>query len=191
MYYDTTDALFKPALAALLALPGHQGESVEAPESRVEGMIINKDTANNTGTLLQGGYYNSSSCAAGCLGGAGGPDPPGGLPGGQPAGAAGRSLHQKVFPGAHQPDLRLRPAGHHPGGYGKGAASPERGAAGPSERGRDDGALAEENRPGRAARPRGNGPARLADLGRMRRAAGGSSLHGKGGQTGIKSFGTL
>lgn len=68
VYYDTTDALFKPALAALLALPGHQGESVEAPESRVEGMIINKDTANNTGTLLQGGYYNSSSCAAGCLG---------------------------------------------------------------------------------------------------------------------------
>jgi len=68
VYYDVEDAIFKPALAALLPMPGSQGESVEAPSSRVEGMIISIDSANNTGTLLQGGFYTSAACANFCLG---------------------------------------------------------------------------------------------------------------------------
>lgn len=69
VYYDPAEAVFKRALASLLPTPGRQGESVESPEARVEGMIVLKtDTAGNTGTLLQGGFYKDVNCANQCLG---------------------------------------------------------------------------------------------------------------------------
>lgn len=63
-------AAFAPALAKLRAIPGDQGESIEAPEARVEGMIIATDSGNTSGTLLMGGYWESQSCADACLGSA-------------------------------------------------------------------------------------------------------------------------
>ena len=69
VYYDAAEAVFKRALAALRSTPGKQGESVEAPEARVEGMIVAKtDSAGNTGTLLQGGFYKDAACVNQCLG---------------------------------------------------------------------------------------------------------------------------
>lgn len=64
---------FEPALAALLATPGSQGESVEAPSARVEGLVISVDTpADSTGTvmgtLLCGGYWESMAVLQNCLG---------------------------------------------------------------------------------------------------------------------------
>lgn len=59
VYYnsDPYHACFEPALAELEALPGDQGESIESPKARVEGIIIHKSLTENTGTLLCGGYY--------------------------------------------------------------------------------------------------------------------------------------
>lgn len=69
VYYNTGDSKFEPAVAALLGTPGDQGQSVEAPSSRVEGMIISKDASGITGTMLTGGYWESATLAAACLGG--------------------------------------------------------------------------------------------------------------------------
>jgi hypothetical protein len=67
VYYDYEHNVFKPALADTLGYPGVNGETVEAPCSRVEGMIVSVDGATNTGTLLCGGYYKSSVINS-CLG---------------------------------------------------------------------------------------------------------------------------
>ena len=72
VYYnsDPYHARFEPALAELAALPGDQGESIESPKARVEGIIIHKNTAENTGTMLCGGYWydQSGSVVQYCLG---------------------------------------------------------------------------------------------------------------------------
>ena len=68
VYYDTDSARFVPAIAKLLPSPGKQGESIEAPCSRVEGLIIGVDSSGTSGTMLCGGYYESSSVAEICLG---------------------------------------------------------------------------------------------------------------------------
>ena len=78
VYFDATDALFKPALAGLLGEPGTQGQTLETPASRVVGMVIDiYDTAaatnNITGTLLLGGMWNSRAAVEGCIGDAAAP----------------------------------------------------------------------------------------------------------------------
>ena len=59
VYYnsDPYHACFEPALAELEAIPGDQGQSIESPKARVEGIIIRIDNSGATGTLLCGGYY--------------------------------------------------------------------------------------------------------------------------------------
>ena len=70
VYYnsDPYHACFEPAVAELAALPGDQGESIESPKARVEGIIIFVDNSTATGTLLCGGYYESTAIAEACLG---------------------------------------------------------------------------------------------------------------------------
>lgn len=68
VYYNTENGRFEPAIARLLGEPGSQGESVEAPISRVEGIIITKDSSGVTGTMLCGGYWESKAVAQYCLG---------------------------------------------------------------------------------------------------------------------------
>lgn len=68
VYYDVVEAKFMPAIARLLSTPGSQGESVEAPESRAEGLVVSLDAGGGTGTLLCSGYWESAAVAQACLG---------------------------------------------------------------------------------------------------------------------------
>jgi hypothetical protein len=68
VYYNKDNGRFEPAIARLLGTPGDQGESVEAPCSRVEGLIITVDSSGVTGTMLCGGYWESKAVAQTCLG---------------------------------------------------------------------------------------------------------------------------
>lgn len=70
VYFDPTlsTPAFAPAKAELLSIPGKHGESIEAPCSRVEGIIISTDASGITGTLLCGGYFHSEVVASLCLG---------------------------------------------------------------------------------------------------------------------------
>ena len=70
VYYnsDPYHACFEPALAELEALPGDQGQSIESPKARVEGIILRIDNSGVTGTMLCGGYYESDDVIRGCLG---------------------------------------------------------------------------------------------------------------------------
>lgn len=58
VYFDSegSSACFKPAKAALLGIPGAQGQSVQAPQSRVQGIVLSVDPA----VILRSGYYQSS-----------------------------------------------------------------------------------------------------------------------------------
>lgn len=73
VYYNSEagHSRFEPAIARLLGEPGDNGNSVEAPSSRVEGMVIaidsTSDNHNNvTGTLLCGGYWEDSVAVSNC-----------------------------------------------------------------------------------------------------------------------------
>ena len=73
VYYNSEagHSRFEPAIARLLGEPGDNGNSVEAPSSRVEGMVIaidsTSDNNNNvTGTLLCGGYWEDSVAVSNC-----------------------------------------------------------------------------------------------------------------------------
>lgn len=66
MYWDAQAAAFRPALSLLRAYPGQQGQSLQAPCSRVCGMLLS--IHNGTGTLLTGGFYTSQAAVLGCLG---------------------------------------------------------------------------------------------------------------------------
>lgn len=68
VYYNTEKACFYPAISALMTTPGSHGESLEAPSSRVEGIIISIDSSGISGTLLCGGYWESKDIANYCLG---------------------------------------------------------------------------------------------------------------------------
>lgn len=70
VYYDTELSRFAPAIAKLMAQPGSQGQSIEHPSSRVEGLIISIDSSGVTGTMLTGGAYESAAVAQACLGSA-------------------------------------------------------------------------------------------------------------------------
>lgn len=67
VYFDYDSARFMPAQALTLGTPGSNGETIEAPCSRVEGMIVSADASSLTGTLLCGGYYESPVIAS-CVG---------------------------------------------------------------------------------------------------------------------------
>lgn len=68
VYFNTDTSLFEPALAELDALPGEQGESIESPKARVEGLILRVDNSEATGTMLCGGYYEDAAVIQSCLG---------------------------------------------------------------------------------------------------------------------------
>ena len=72
VYYDATPgvAKYKPAVAALLAEPGSQGQSIAAPSCHVEGIVLSVEIVGTEtqGTLMRGGYWQSSTVAGACLG---------------------------------------------------------------------------------------------------------------------------
>lgn len=58
VYFDSQEgSCFRPAIARLLGKPGSQGQSVQAPSSRVEGLVI----ALNPAVILKQGYYQSNA----------------------------------------------------------------------------------------------------------------------------------
>ena len=60
LYFDSQGgAVFRPAKALLSGKPGSGGQSVQAPSSRVQGLLIGK-SQDTSGTLLRSGYYKSS-----------------------------------------------------------------------------------------------------------------------------------
>ena len=61
---------YEKALATTLAETTPQGQTIEAPSARVEGMVIAIDPGTNpvTGTLLIGGYWINETAARNCLG---------------------------------------------------------------------------------------------------------------------------
>jgi len=76
VYYDPTKAMFDKALAKLEADTwGADGETLEAPSSRVEGIVIELDappdsydeTSPILGTILCGGYYESVDAMTNCI----------------------------------------------------------------------------------------------------------------------------
>lgn len=70
VYYNVEESVFSPAIAKLEATPGANGASIEAPESRVEGLILRTDSDKNVATMLCGGYYEDETVAQACLAGA-------------------------------------------------------------------------------------------------------------------------
>lgn len=68
VYYNKEHTCFEPAIAELEAIPGDQGQSIESPKARVEGLILRTDNSASTGTMLCGGYYESTAIARACLG---------------------------------------------------------------------------------------------------------------------------
>lgn len=58
VYFDSQNgSCFRPAIARLLGKPGSQGQSVQAPSSRVEGLVISLNPA----VILKQGYYQSNA----------------------------------------------------------------------------------------------------------------------------------
>ena len=68
VYYDTSIQAFAPAQALTLAETDESGQTIEAPQARVEGIVIGTDGGGlTTGTLLSGGYWDDASIIAACL----------------------------------------------------------------------------------------------------------------------------
>jgi|BioPla2DNA2_1021312.scaffolds.fasta_scaffold03601_10 hypothetical protein len=67
VYFDTTTGAFLPAIALLSETPGPNGEFVEDPRARVEGMIIDMYEGGVTGTLLIEGMWEDTECMQNCL----------------------------------------------------------------------------------------------------------------------------
>ena len=68
VYWDTENGVYAAAQALLRNIPGVQGDSIEAPQARVEGILLNIDSGANTGTLLCGGCYTDTAVASGFFG---------------------------------------------------------------------------------------------------------------------------
>lgn len=70
VYYDKDNAQFDLAQALTLAETGASGQTIEAPQARVEGMILSTNTGSDgfTGTMLCGGYWEDLALANTCLG---------------------------------------------------------------------------------------------------------------------------
>lgn len=61
---------YEKALAVTLAETQNQGQTIEAPSARVEGIVIAVDSGSSplTGTLLIGGYWADSDAMRSCIG---------------------------------------------------------------------------------------------------------------------------
>ena len=72
VYFNRDKSKFYPARAVLLPESSAGGKTVEAPEARVEGIIIDRYTtqAGIFGTMLVGGYWNDDDVTNVCLTGA-------------------------------------------------------------------------------------------------------------------------
>ena len=68
VYYDAANAWFANAQALTEAETNAGGETIEAPQARVEGIIISEDVGSNprTGTILMGGYWNDDTVMNNC-----------------------------------------------------------------------------------------------------------------------------
>ena len=69
VYYDTAHMRFDFAQALTLAETGASGQTIEAPQARVEGIVIATDLGSDpqTGTLLTGGYWEDADVTNACL----------------------------------------------------------------------------------------------------------------------------
>ena len=70
VYYNADAGHFAPAQALLLPASTEGGQTIEAPEARVEGLVLSTDSGSDplTGTMLCGGYWESQEVADACLG---------------------------------------------------------------------------------------------------------------------------
>lgn len=69
VYFDTTKSLFCNAQALTLAETTASGMTIEAPNARVEGIILStNDNSPLTGTMLCGGYWEDVDVMKDCLG---------------------------------------------------------------------------------------------------------------------------
>lgn len=59
VYYNTETQRFQKAKAALAVQYGQQGQSVQAPSSRVQGIVLSIKVTDNSAVLLKSGYYQS------------------------------------------------------------------------------------------------------------------------------------
>lgn len=69
VYYDAVNMCFDFAQALTLAETGASGQTIEAPQARVEGIVIATDLGSDpqTGTLLTGGYWEDADVTNACL----------------------------------------------------------------------------------------------------------------------------
>lgn len=69
VYFNTTKSLFCNAQALTLAETTASGMTIEAPNARVEGIILATNGGSPlTGTMLCGGYWEDASVTTACLG---------------------------------------------------------------------------------------------------------------------------
>lgn len=73
VYWNTESGRYEPALAVTLAETTDNGQTIEAPSARVEGLVLSLDRPGDVegtvlGTLLIGGYWEDASVIAGCIG---------------------------------------------------------------------------------------------------------------------------
>lgn len=60
VYFDVQSSLFRRAKASLLGKTGSQGQSVQSPSSRVQGLIISIQRTDKSAVLLRNGYYQDT-----------------------------------------------------------------------------------------------------------------------------------
>lgn len=64
VYFNTSTGLFEPAKAGIASQTGSQGQSVETPSSRVQGLVLAVKASENSATLLKSGYYEDAVITA-------------------------------------------------------------------------------------------------------------------------------
>lgn len=68
VYYDADASCFAPAIAKLKPAPGDQGESIEASEARVAGLVIDEPSGTSlTSNILIGGFFKGANIASSCF----------------------------------------------------------------------------------------------------------------------------
>ena len=66
VYYDSTSGVYDKALAAVRAIPGANGESIDEPTAIVQGMVT--QVSGNVATIWVGGCLQDQALADACLG---------------------------------------------------------------------------------------------------------------------------
>ena len=69
VYWDSTNNCYAPAQALLKAVPGLQGDTLEADNAHVEGLVLEiaGTSPTTTGTLLCGGLWTASNALLGAI----------------------------------------------------------------------------------------------------------------------------